>query len=182
MTHEIKLPGRCPQRRGPRQITSLRIQVFENDGESMAAKSKIEWTQNTWNPVTGCTKISDGCKNCYAYSLTNRLKLMGNHKYENGFNVTLHEKCLRDPLKWKKPSLIFVNSMSDLFHEDVPTEFIQKVFAVMNEASWHTFQVLTKRAERLVKLATLLNWTPKSWPDFTRADLGCNAGNRCEID
>lgn len=133
----------------------------------MAIKTKIEWTENTWNPVTGCTKISEGCRNCYAYTLANRLKLMGNKKYSNGFDITLHEYCLTDPLKWKKPSLIFVNSMSDLFHKDIPLEFIKKVFEVMNEASWHNFQILTKRHERLVELAEHLNWTPNIWQGVT---------------
>lgn len=133
----------------------------------MAMKSKIEWTENTWNPVTGCTKISDGCKNCYALTMANRLKLMGNEKYANGFDITMHEYCLGDPLGWKKPSFIFVNSMSDLFHEDIPFSFIQKVFDVMNNASWHTFQVLTKRAERLLELADKLYWTDNIWQGVT---------------
>ncbi|WP_028309072.1 DUF5131 family protein [Desulfitibacter alkalitolerans] len=133
----------------------------------MALKSKIEWTENTWNPVTGCTKISDGCKNCYAFTMANRLKAMGNAKYSNGFEIKLHNYCLEDPLKWKKPSLIFVNSMSDLFHEEIPVDFIKKVFDVMNRASWHTFQVLTKRAERLFELADSLNWTPNIWQGVT---------------
>jgi len=133
----------------------------------MAIKTKIEWTENTWNPVTGCTKISDGCKNCYAYAMAKRLKLMGNEKYANGFEITLHEKCLNDPLKLKKPSLIFVNSMSDLFHEDIPFDFIKKVFDVMNKASWHTFQILTKRAERLAELNDSLNWTNNIWQGVT---------------
>jgi len=133
----------------------------------MAIKTKIEWTENTWNPVTGCTKISEGCKNCYAYAMAKRLKLMGNEKYANGFEITLHEKCLNDPLKLKKPSLIFVNSMSDLFHEDIPFDFIKKVFDVMNKASWHTFQILTKRAERLAELNDSLNWTNNIWQGVT---------------
>lgn len=133
----------------------------------MAMKSKIEWTENTWNPVTGCTKISDGCKNCYAFAMARRLQLMGNEKYVNGFDVTLHEYCLEEPLKWKKPSLIFVNSMSDLFHEDIPDDYIKRVFDIMNRASWHTFQVLTKRAERLVKISNDLNWTPNIWQGVT---------------
>jgi protein gp37 len=133
----------------------------------MAIKTKIEWTENTWNPVTGCTKLSDGCKNCYAYTLANRLKLMGNEKYANGFNIALHERCLNEPFKWKKPSVIFVNSMSDLFHEEIPLEFIQKVFDIMNNASWHTFQVLTKRAERLALLAPSLRWTRNIWQGVT---------------
>jgi len=133
----------------------------------MAIKSKIEWTENTWNPVTGCTKISSGCKNCYAYTLANRLRNMGNPKYINGFELTLHEYCLEDPLKWKKPSLIFVNSMSDLFHEQIPLEYIQRVFSVMNQAHWHTFQVLTKRDERLQELAKYLCWSPNIWQGVT---------------
>lgn len=133
----------------------------------MGGKTKIEWTESTWNPVTGCTKVSDGCKNCYAYALANRLKLMKNPKYENGFNLTLHDSCLHDPFKWKKPTRVFVNSMSDLFHEDIPTSFIQKVFEVMNQASWHTFQVLTKRAERLLELSKIVNWTPNIWQGVT---------------
>ena len=133
----------------------------------MAVKTKIEWTENTWNPVTGCTKISAGCQNCYAYTMAKRLKLMGNEKYANGFDVTMHEYCLEDPLKWKKPSLIFVNSMSDLFHEDIPLSFIEKVFDVMNRASWHTFQVLTKRAGRLAEVADKLNWTDNIWQGVT---------------
>ncbi|MFA5820368.1 MAG: phage Gp37/Gp68 family protein [Bacteroidales bacterium] len=140
---------------------------MERTYELMAINSKIEWTENTWNPVTGCTKISEGCKNCYAFTLANRLKLMGNAKYSNGFDVTLHDDSLEDPLKWKKPSLVFVNSMSDLFHEDVPLEFIIKVFNVMNKASRHTFQVLTKRAERLAEVAKDLNWTPNIWQGVT---------------
>lgn len=98
----------------------------------MALKSKIEWTENTWNPVTGCTKISDGCQNCYAYRMAKRLQGMGNRKYVNGFKVTLHKNCLTEPLNWNKPSLIFVNSMSDLFHEEVPIGFIKQVFDIMN--------------------------------------------------
>ncbi|MDD3270116.1 MAG: phage Gp37/Gp68 family protein [Syntrophomonadaceae bacterium] len=130
-------------------------------------KSKIEWTECTWNPVTGCTKISSGCQNCYAFKMANRLKLMGSQKYRNGFDVTLHEYCLDDPLKIRKPSFIFVNSMSDLFHEQIPTEFIMKVFEVMNKASWHTFQILTKRSERLTDLSDKLCWTNNIWQGVT---------------
>ncbi|MGI6449093.1 MAG: DUF5131 family protein [Desulfitobacteriia bacterium] len=133
----------------------------------MTVKSKIEWTESTWNPVTGCTKISEGCKNCYAYRMAGRLNLMGNEKYANGFEVTTHEYCLEDPLKWKKPSLIFVNSMSDLFHEEVPFAYIERIFAVMNRASWHTFQILTKRADRLAELAGKLEWTENIWQGVT---------------
>ncbi|MBN1304910.1 MAG: phage Gp37/Gp68 family protein [Anaerolineales bacterium] len=127
------------------------------------ADSKIEWTDSTWNPITGCTKISPGCKNCYAERMAKRLKAMGQPNYENGFNLTLHPHMLKRPLEWKKPSLIFVNSMSDLFHQDVPLEFILEVFDIMKEAHWHQFQVLTKRAERLSALAPSLNWPDNVW-------------------
>jgi len=125
--------------------------------------SKIEWTDSTWNPVTGCTKVSNGCRNCYAERMAIRLKAMGQSNYANGFKVTCHDHQLELPLKWKKPRMIFVNSMSDLFHEKVPTNFIQRVFEVMNQSHWHTFQVLTKRAERLSKLSPELTWTPNIW-------------------
>jgi len=115
----------------------------------MAQKSLIEWTESTWNPITGCTKYSDGCLNCYAERMAKRLKAMGQSKYKNGFEVTLHYDNLEDPLKMKKPQMIFVCSMSDIFHEKVPDKFIFKLFDVMNRADWHIFQVLTKRAKRL---------------------------------
>lgn len=115
------------------------------------AKSKIEWTESTWNSVTGCTKISEGCVNCYAERMAKRLKGMGNRKYRNGFELTLHPQSLNEPLEWKKPRRIFVCSMSDLFHEQVPFDFIDQVFAVMALAPQHTFIVLTKRAERMVE-------------------------------
>jgi protein gp37 len=127
------------------------------------AQSKIEWTESTWNPVTGCTKVSPGCKNCYAERMAKRLQAMGQANYVNGFRVTLHEHMLSRPLEWKKPQMIFVNSMSDLFHEEVPLEFIKKVFAVMQEAHWHHFQVLTKRSERLLSLNTELVWPENVW-------------------
>lgn len=133
----------------------------------MTVRSKIEWTENTWNPVTGCSRISDGCANCYAYTMANRLMHMGSAKYLNGFNVRTHESALCEPLKWRKPKLVFVNSMSDLFHEEVPTAFIQQVFKVMNGAPIHTFQILTKRAERLAELAPKLHWTPNIWQGVT---------------
>ena len=129
----------------------------------MATLSSIEWTEKTWNPVTGCTKISPGCKFCYAERLAKRLQGMGVENYRNGFEVTMHEKALDIPLKWKKPSVIFVNSMSDLFHPDVPVDFILKVFKVMNEADWHEYQVLTKRPERVLELDGILPWTPNIW-------------------
>jgi len=115
----------------------------------MATKSKIEWTESTWNPVTGCTKISQGCKHCYAEIMAKRLQAMGANGYENGFKLSIMEDRLSEPLKRKKPTIYFVNSMSDLFHEDIPREYIQKVFDVIEEAHWHTFQILTKRAERM---------------------------------
>jgi protein gp37 len=129
----------------------------------MAFRSKIEWTESTWNPVTGCTKISPGCKNCYAEKFALRLKAAKNHNYVNGFQLTLHERMLYLPLKWRKPQTIFVNSMSDLFHEDVSDEFIFNVFNVMNQAYWHRFQILTKRSDRLLKLSPKLNWAPHIW-------------------
>lgn len=129
----------------------------------MSVNSSIEWTESTWNPLTGCTKISPGCKHCYAERMALRLKAMGKENYRNGFKLTLHENALEKPLEWKKPQMIFVNSMSDLFHKDVPFEFIEKVFDVMNRAHWHQFQVLTKRSERLVELSPSLRWTDNIW-------------------
>ncbi|MBI4673981.1 MAG: phage Gp37/Gp68 family protein [Chloroflexi bacterium] len=117
----------------------------------MAVGSSIEWTESTWNPLTGCTKISPGCKHCYAERMALRLQAMGQPNYANGFKLKLHEHVLELPLRWKKPQVIFVNSMSDLFHKQVPLEYIQKVFEVMNRAHWHTFQVLTKRSARLLE-------------------------------
>lgn len=129
----------------------------------MSSKSPIEWTESTWNPITGCNKISPGCKNCYAERLSKRLKAMGQANYKNGFRLTLQPKMLELPLGWKKPQTIFVNSMSDLFHKDVPLEYIQQVFDVMKRASWHRFQVLTKRADRLAELSPQLEWSPNIW-------------------
>lgn len=129
----------------------------------MGLKTGIEWTQATWNPVTGCTKVSPGCKNCYAERMSIRLKAMGNPSYANGFKVTLHNNLLGLPLSWKKPQHIFVNSMSDLFHKEVSIEFIQNVFDVMNNAPWHNFQILTKRSDRLVELDPILKWASNIW-------------------
>jgi len=129
----------------------------------MAVGSSIEWTQATWNPLTGCNKISPGCKHCYAERLAGRLKLMGQPNYANGFKLTLHEESLAIPLRWKQPRTVFVNSMSDLFHKDVPIEFIQKVFAVMRQARQHSFQILTKRAERLLELSSEIEWPDNVW-------------------
>ncbi|MBI5403788.1 MAG: phage Gp37/Gp68 family protein [Ignavibacteriae bacterium] len=125
--------------------------------------SKIEWTEVTWNPTTGCNKVSAGCKNCYAESFSKRLKGMGIDKYKNGFKLTLHPDVLDFPKRLRKPHKIFVNSMSDLFHEKIPLEFIQKVFKVMSDCPQHIFQVLTKRAERLEELSPFLNWTDNIW-------------------
>ncbi|MDK2815663.1 MAG: hypothetical protein PWR22_291 [Moorella sp. (in: firmicutes)] len=133
----------------------------------MAEFSSIEWTESTWNPVTGCSKISAGCKHCYAERMAHRLQMMGNPRYKNGFKLTLHPDLLELPLKWHRPRMIFVNSMSDLYHEDIPKEFILKVFEVMNKAHWHTFQILTKRVERLVEIAPRVHWTPNIWQGVT---------------
>lgn len=127
------------------------------------AQSSIEWTEMTWNPTTGCDKLSAGCKHCYAEAMSRRLKGMGQEKYKNGFKLTLHPDSLTTPFEWKQPKIVFVNSMSDLFHKDVPLRFIQKVFHVMNKNPQHTFQVLTKRAERLYKVHHHLNWSHNIW-------------------
>ncbi len=129
----------------------------------MAANSAIEWTETTWNPATGCTKISPGCTHCYAERMARRLQAMGQPNYANGFRPTIHEHMLGAPLRWKQPRTIFVNSMSDLFHEGVPVRFIQRIFDVMVAAHWHTFQVLTKRSERLMELCRQLPWPPNVW-------------------
>lgn len=128
-------------------------------------KTKIQWTEMTWNPITGCTKISDGCLNCYAARMAKRLKAMGNPRYINEFQITVHNDLLEVPLDIKQPKMIFVNSMSDLFHKDVPDTTIIKVFETMNKAYWHTFQVLTKRPERVHAMdqAGLLKWSPNIW-------------------
>jgi len=129
----------------------------------MAQISKIEWTNSTWNPVTGCTKISSGCKNCYAERMAKRLFAMGQSRYKNKFKVTLQPDLLEKPLNWNKSQHIFVNSMSDLFHPDVPLEYIEKIFSVMQRASWHTFQILTKRPERLSDIYQYLEWPKNIW-------------------
>ncbi len=129
----------------------------------MSSVTSIEWTETTWNPVTGCDKISPGCMNCYAERMAKRLKAMGNPRYSNGFQVTLHHDLVDLPLQWSKPRKIFVNSMSDLFHEAVPLDFIRAVFETMNRASQHNFQVLTKRSERLREISNELTWTDNIW-------------------
>ena len=129
----------------------------------MAADSKIEWTEMTWNPVTGCSKISEGCKHCYAERMSARLRSMGVEKYKRGFQVAQHNAVLEQPLRWRKPRLVFVNSMSDLFHEAVDSDFIQAVFRMMNRSPQHTFQVLTKRPGRALRLDSELHWTSNIW-------------------
>jgi protein gp37 len=129
----------------------------------MSLNSHIEWTEATWNPVTGCTQISPGCAHCYAKTFAERFRGVSGHPYEMGFDLTLRPERLVQPLEWKKPKLVFVNSMSDLFHPDVPDEYIKRVFDVMKEAHWHTFQVLTKRSERLAELAPELCFPANVW-------------------
>jgi protein gp37 len=129
----------------------------------MANNSHIEWTEATWNPITGCTKISPGCKNCYANRMAMRLKAIGQPNYRNGFELTLHEQMLSMPSKWSKSRTIFVNSMSDLFHQDVPRTFIHRVFSAMHQANWHQYQILTKRSDRLLSLNADIAWAPHIW-------------------
>lgn len=127
------------------------------------AYSRIEWTEATWNPVTGCSKVSAGCQNCYAERMAKRLQAMGQPNYVQGFEVAVHERTLAIPLKWRKPRTIFVNSMGDLFHKDVPLSFILRVFEVMRNADWHRYQILTKRSKRLLELDAKLPWAPHIW-------------------
>lgn len=134
---------------------------------AMARASNIEWTDMTWNPVTGCTKVSAGCKHCYAETMAKRLQAMGSTRYKDGFRLTLHQDLISLPLGWKKPRRVFVNSMSDLFHPDVPLDFLRSVFAVMNACPQHQFQVLTKRPERLTDVADQLTWTSNIWMGVT---------------
>ncbi len=129
----------------------------------MAKLTSIEWTEMTWNPVTGCVKISQGCKHCYAERMAKRLYAMGSSRYPDGFKPTLHEDLVDVPRKWKQPRVVFVNSMSDLFQEAVPVAFVQRVFKTMEECPQHTFQILTKRSERLLEIAHLLPWPTNIW-------------------
>jgi protein gp37 len=129
----------------------------------MATNSAIEWTESTWNPITGCTKISAGCTHCYAERMALRLQAMGQANYADGFKVTTHDQAVELPLSWKKPKTIFVNSMSDLFHKDIPFAFIQRVFDVMGRANWHQYQILTKRSKRLLELDGQLSWQAHIW-------------------
>jgi protein gp37 len=137
----------------------------------MSDHSHIEWTNATWNPVTGCTKVSEGCRYCYAERFAERWRGIAGHPYEQGFDLRLWPERLNIPLQWKEPRMIFVNSMSDLFHKDVPLGFIQDVFQVMGQAHWHTFQVLTKRSERLRKLADKLDWPDNIWMGVSVEDM-----------
>jgi protein gp37 len=149
----------------------------------MSDKTKIEWTEATWNPITGCTKLSRGCEHCYAATLAKRLKAMGNPRYENGFDLTIHRDLFNKPLGWDKAKMIFVNSMSDLFHENVPDEDILTIFRTMNEATKHTFQVLTKRTDRLNELNDQIVWTDNIWMGVTVEDkasmLRCHELKKC---
>ncbi|MBI5446413.1 MAG: phage Gp37/Gp68 family protein [Deltaproteobacteria bacterium] len=133
----------------------------------MGLQSTIEWTDATWNPVTGCTKVSPGCRNCYAERMAKRLRAMGQPNYRNGFQVTMHPHSVALPLTWRRPQSIFVNSMSDLFHEEIPERFIREVFETMAAATWHRFQVLTKRSERLRVISQVLTWAPHVWMGVT---------------
>jgi len=133
----------------------------------MSLQSRIEWTDATWNPITGCTKISKGCANCYAERIANWLKSINRPNYANGFDLTLHPHMLPKPIYWKKPQRIFVNSMSDTFHEDVPFQFIENIFQIMQSAYWHTFMVLTKRSSRLLKYSNRLPWPNNVWAGVT---------------
>ncbi len=129
----------------------------------MSDKSAIEWTDATWNPVTGCRQVSPGCDHCYALTFAERFRGVASHPYEQGFDLKLWPERLELPLKWKKPRMIFTNSMSDLFHKDIPDEYIYKVFETMVKADWHIFQVLTKRSARLARIASSLPWAPNIW-------------------
>ena len=133
----------------------------------MSTKSSIEWTESTWNPITGCSKISSGCKNCYAERMAKRLQAMNQPNYRNGFELTTHSHAMEMPLKWKKPQMVFVNSMSDIFHRLVPKRFILDLFAVMNRADWHRYQILTKRSERMLKLDSEIPWSKHIWMGVT---------------
>lgn len=144
----------------------------------MSFSSKIEWTEATWNPITGCSKCSAGCEHCYAATLAKRLKAMGNIRYKNGFDVTIHQDLFTRPLDWKKSKMIFVNSMSDIFHEQVDDKTILQLFEIMNQATWHIFQVLTKRPDRLVELSPRIKWTPNIWMGVTIENTA--SINRCE--
>lgn len=141
----------------------------------MADRSNIEWTEATWNPVTGCDKVSPGCAHCYAEAFAERWRGIPGHPYEQGFDLRIWPQRLDQPQRWKRPRMIFVNSMSDLFHERIPDAFIREVFKSMEEADWHTFQILTKRPDRLVELADALPWPSNVW-------MGVSIENRRFVD
>lgn len=136
----------------------------------MTAVSRIEWTEQTWNPTVGCTKVSAGCVNCYAVAMAKRLQAMGTRGYENGFDLTLLPYRLNEPLSRKKPTTYFVNSMSDLFHEDIPFAYIEQVFEVIRKATQHTFQILTKRADRMAEFFADRDVPPNAWMGVTVED------------
>ena len=140
----------------------------------MGQYTDIEWTGCTWNPLTGCSKLSPGCKNCYAERMAKRLQAMGNPNYKNGFEPSIHEHIFEAPLRWKKSRTVFVNSMSDLFLDDFPDEVIKRLFNIMGRAYWHTFQILTKRSERLLRLSREVVWTPNIWMGVTVETQECN--------
>lgn len=139
----------------------------------MSSNSLIEWTESTWNPVTGCSKISEGCKNCYAERMAKRLQAMGNKNYSDGFKLKIHPDTLLLPFKWKKPQTIFVNSMSDLFHNEIPDSFILKVFDVMRKTNWHKYQILTKRSGRLLQLSHKIKWPQNVWMGVSVENQDC---------
>jgi protein gp37 len=141
----------------------------------VAEHSAIEWTEATWNPVTGCDPVSPGCAHCYAKTFAERWRGIPGHPYEQGFDLRLWPQRLDQPQRWRRPRMIFVNSMSDLFHEDIPLEFVQSVFKSMGECPQHTFQILTKRHQRLLELAPLLTWHPNVW-------IGVSIENRRFVD
>ena len=133
----------------------------------MPKKSMIEWTESTWNPITGCDKVSPGCDNCYARRMAHRLQAMGQPKYKNGFKLTLHEQVLAEPYTWSKPQIVFVNSMSDLFHKEIPFKFLEYIFQVMRECPQHIFQILTKRSKNLKRLSSKIDWPKNVWMGVT---------------
>jgi len=139
----------------------------------MSRESGIEWTESTWNPVRGCTRISPGCAHCYAETFAERWRGIPGHPYEQGFDLKLVPELLEMPLRWKSPRTIFVNSMSDLFHEGIPAEYIRAVFVTMNRANWHTFQILTKRSRRLLELGPELSWSSNIWMGVTVENQDC---------
>lgn len=144
-------------------IVNKQVSLEDTKNPTETHRIKVEFTDLSWNPVTGCTKITEGCRNCYAARIAKKLHDNGNVRYTNGFNVTCHEDKLDVPLHWRKPREIFVNSMSDIFHDDVPAEFIKKIFCIMNQTLHHRYYVLTKRPKRMIAMISELEWTPNIW-------------------